>query len=573
MVVPKQGVNDAVTRLHKVVETLATVPDTSRRGFLGIAEQMGHISGAFATAASRATSIRERIDSPDRFGLTPLRADLRRIAREISGSLDAVGSLLERKNALSRELGEIIRWGLRLEQDAFLPSIADQIHTRGSDMLEVKTLASIVDNLMQQLRPLIHEVVTASQEADDALDHLARRVGADLEASSHGQQMVKKATTNAQRRLGRSVEHIGQACQGVEERSQSVNRIVFEMVQAMQYDDITVQRLEHAIEALRRAATHLGDDRSGRGQRWFVVALRIVIDQLEETTTDLVTAVQTIHHHLIAISDTAEEQASSISGLRATAINLRQDTTDIAYHLASFLNLSIFNESLASEVLRTLSRAENAVFQTKRAINLLSLTAARLATLAGSLQSQGGERIEILASAIRELADRIQKEAPGKLEEAGTCLGNLEEINDTFSQKVTPRLMRTNSLLRRAPFTTQQIDASNTDLHGVMHHTLSDTRAMAVQIMLLAAELGFHMGVKRTVDQVVDKLQQLLHEVGGREALDMDRASVQTLAAEFDDLMELYTMDSERRIHNATLAGGEEEGNGNGEDELDFELF
>lgn len=569
--VPPEVIAHASALLQSIMATLSDTPDISRRGFLNIAEQMGNFSSVFATGASRATSIRERIESPDQFGLAPLRTDLRKIYREIGLSLESVTALLERKNSITRDFNDLIRWSIRLEQEIFLPSIVDQIHTKGGDMLEVQTLGSIVDNLMQQIRPLLHEVVTSSQEAVDALDHFTRRVRADLEASSHGQEVLRKATTNAQRRLNRAVEQITGACQTMEERSQSISRVVFDMVQAMQYDDITVQRVEHAVEALRRADTHLREDPSESGLRWFVVALRIVIDQLEESGADLVTSVQSIHHHLIRISDIAEEQATAISGLRSTTLHLRQDTTEVAFHLTSFLNLSIFNDNLASEVLRTLSRAENATFQTKRALNLLVLTSARLHTLSGSFHGHLNDRIDILATTIRELAARMQREAPQMIEAITRCQTVLEEMNDAFSQKTTPRLMRTNGLLRRAPFTTQQIDTNNGDVTDVMNHTLADTRAMAVQIMLLAAEMGFHMTIKRTLEQVVDDLQSILHRVGGEEALAMDRSSVQTLAMEFQDLMELYTMASERRVHQATLEGAPEEPDQ--DDGLDFELF
>lgn len=559
---------ETLNQLHGAMTLLRQAPEVSRAGFVAISDHIGGFSGGFATAASRATSTRERLASSSGFGLDPLKADLRRVVREVNGVFEAMEGLVARKDELLTLLKELMRWAHGLEQEAFLPAMAEQIRIRGGEGLEVQTIASILDNLMTQARPLMQEILSASQEMMEIINHLARRIRVDLDASRHALTALRRNADAALKRMGTGLKELDQVCQHMETRADLVNDEVFAMVQSIQYDDITSQRLEHCLAAMDKILARL--EQGDEGFRWSYLAGRIIVEQLEETGADLVTAIQSIHHHLTQVADQAVTQVREIGGARELAMGFRQEMGEIAFHVTTMLNLGIFGDTLSGELIRTLSRAENALFQAKRALSVLTMTAGRLEKLAASVKSQGHERLEILTSSILDLSHRLVREAPQRQEGLTQALNLLQDIGTAFSERASPRLLRTGSLLRRLPLATQQLESNTHDLMEEMVRTLGETQATNVQIMLLAAEMTFHGVMKKTLDRAGSRVETFLAAlaVANPELLNGDW---RLQSREFADLAEMYTMDSERRIHQAVLGEGELEDNGSGGG--GFELF
>ncbi|MBF0283937.1 MAG: hypothetical protein HQL51_05710 [Magnetococcales bacterium] len=562
--------------LEEVMSHLRTIPDQTRVGFLTLAEHMGAFSGNFATGSSRATSIRERIESNGALGLTPLNEDLKRAFRETKLAFTALDELVARKESFIEGMEAVARWGLTLEQDAYLPPLSDQFRGGVAEALEIQTLGSIIDNLMQQIRPLIQEMISASQGAAGMLGQLSRRLASDLGTSRNSLTRMQKSLSTALASMSGAVNTLNETCLAMEDRSRHVGGVVFEMVQSMQYDDITVQRVDHCLTVLEMARSKWSAvENREQNRKWFLVALKLVIDQIEETGVDLVTAVQSLHARLSRISDLAVEQSKGIGRIRQESMNFRQDAADLVYHLSTLLRLPIFDDNLSSEVLRTLSQTENAVFQAKRALSALVMLSARLETLAGSLRNHHSERLEILADSILDITRRIQGEGRLKEKELTLLAALLNDLGLAYSEKATPRLMRANSMLRRAPLATQMLETNSADILTVMNASLSDAQSVIIQIMLLTAELTFHTKVNHAIEQAVREMSQILRTTGGAE-VDALVGDPLGMAREFADLLALYTMESERRIHKMLLKNAEgEEGEEEGEEEESdgFELF
>lgn len=560
--------------LQRLAEKVLLAIPQSRQGFLRIIEHMGNFSSGFATAASRATSAREQIAADGEMGLTPLRADLRKVYRDIQGGFTSLAELIEQTQAFTASLEEVVSWSLLVEQDAFLPQVAEQLKGLEGEQLELKTLGAIVDNLMAQTRPLIHEAISSSQQASDAIGLLTRRLQRDLDASRFGMEKIRQHTDATLTRIGRIVKSIDQACGRMEGQATGSHTVVFEMVQAMQYDDITAQRLEHVAQVLHIVAERLlkQDKLDDATRRWCFLALRMTVDQCEETSADLITATQTIHAQLTQLLDIAVDQANAIGLVRREGIRFRQENADVAYQLGAIMSLGIFNETLAIDVLRAFSQGENALIQIKRALSALEQAAARLNRLVASMSVHGNPSLEILVSSIQELAQRIMREAPVRLGFLSEAITRVEGFNQLFSEKINPRLMRTATLLRRIPLATQQMESNNAALVSGMNDTLGGAQATTIQIMLVAAEMVFQHQVKIILETSVDEIQSLLPAIGGAHAATLG-GNLNLLAGEFSDLAGLYTMEKERRIHQAVLEGATLAEERAENDEPGFELF
>lgn len=556
---PSQAVEESLAQLQRHIHVLEDVPNITKAGFMNIADHMGDFSASFASGASRAITIRERIGAKDsELGVNDLRQSLKQIHREIAAVFSSIEALLADKEEFTKTMEVITDWGLRLEQDAHLPLMVDQVRGQGRDELERQTLGAIIDSLMRQIRPLISEVASSAQEAGDIMSHLTRRISADLATSSHSLDVLKNNTTNTLKRMAQAIQKLDGGCSQVDNQSDGVNEIIFEMVQAMQYDDISSQRIGHVVAALKRAEEKLialeNDPDPLTTRRWFVLVSKICTEQLRSINTDLNNAVGAMHSHLTRISDIAESQKNTVTSAQTLSMELRKDCAEIGYDLHMLLRLGVFDENLSTDVLKTLSRAENAIFMGKRSLDMLSMTSERLEHLVTGLDTSRNGRLENLARSVSDIAKMIKNEGRERTAQLLHSLDKLQEISMFFSEKTTPKIMRTNSLLRRLPLLLQQIESSNTDIRSMMTENLAGSRTIVIQIMLLSAEMNFHNTIDRRFAKIIEQLAVIDAKVAGEKVLaGLEQGNLLELAAEFQDLAAMYTMDSERRIHGEVL--------------------
>ncbi|MBF0271059.1 MAG: hypothetical protein HQL98_03130 [Magnetococcales bacterium] len=571
--------SNAFSQLDKIVATLDRMPMICSSGFHAIVDHMGGFSASFASSASRAAAIRERHTVKGKAqGLTPLQQELTRIHREVEAALKRMESLMEQTLAFVKTTDGLILWALTLEQDAFLPLMTDQILNQGSDALERQTQCAIIDSLMRQIRPLIHDLISSLRDASTLMQQLARRMAADMDLSSHRLKVLKTRIRDVIGRMGHAISAIDEACQKIEGHAESNNGVLFDMMQTMQYDDITAQRLAHVSEALRQGREKLAtanDDPTP--MRWFAMVTRISIEQLEETAGDLVTAVQAMHQHLTRISDLAEAQKKTIFAARNVSMEFQQDVAEAAYHLAAMLKLPILDDSLLSEILKTLSQTENTLFMAHKSMETLDKTAHRLASLTRDVNTRGFGKLETLTEAIQELARRVHEEGHQKGDELLQAAESVQNINGEFSEQGAPKIMSAGVMLRRVPLTIRRLEMSNADLATIFSESLAETQATYNQIMLLTSDITFHTAIRHSSSHIIRELNTILQDRTGTLLATLE-SECAAMADSFKGLRAIYTMESERRIHAALLgqvSGGEEnEESGPAPEEDDgFELF
>ncbi|MBF0126423.1 MAG: hypothetical protein HQM02_04345, partial [Magnetococcales bacterium] len=119
-------------RLDKIITALDKTPLTCSTGFQEIVDHMGGFSASFAASASRAAAIMERHKIKGKSqGLIPLQQELTRIHREVEAAMNRLDTLMEQSRAFIKTIDALILWSLTLEQDAFLPLMADQLRNQG----------------------------------------------------------------------------------------------------------------------------------------------------------------------------------------------------------------------------------------------------------------------------------------------------------------------------------------------------------------------------------------------------------------------------------------------------------
>lgn len=563
------------SRFQKQKGILGQIPDLGKAGFAQVADHMGHFSVGFASGVTQAFSIRERLAvNKSDMGIKPLREDYRRINQEITEVFQDIARLVEQQAAIGERLHQTTAWALDLEQSAFLPSLADQIKGQVSCELERQTLGSIIDSLMRQVKTLIREIILSTQESTNLLNGLSRRLSSDLTTSKHNFSTLKSRSTALMKQMTGMVKTMDLCCESMEGHANQVNSTIFEMVQAMQYDDITTQRIEHSVKTLERVEERLTQpELEDTDKRWVAIAGSIAMEHMEEASTNLVTAVNSLHDHLTHISSLAVERKDAVITARDNGMVFQQNILDLSYHLGALLRLNIFDDAFSTELLRNFSKMENAIFQTKRAFEMLALTAERLEKLLATLDCKGSRRLDTLTDTIRQLMTKIQEEGEGQNQVLMETTKQLQDVSLNYSEHSTPKIMRVTTLLRRVPLRAQQMEADHSDVLRIFNETLGETQAIIIQIKLLASDLDFHTLIKKNMDRVVHNLSELLPRLVGSEVVETVQSmkeNLSNLADEFEDLSSLYTMASERQAHGAVL--GEEASGGEG-DVDDFELF
>ncbi|MBF0158445.1 MAG: hypothetical protein HQL58_02880 [Magnetococcales bacterium] len=557
-------------RLTQLMQNLEQVPVWSREGFFHIGDQMNHISESFATNSSRAATIRERIGTADGLGVLALNQDLHTVCHEMGATLNDIGSLIGQKGDWIKRLEQVIQWSLSLEQEATLPASVDQLRSVGSERLERQTLCAMLDNLMQQVRPLIHETTTTCQSAEEAVGGLARTIRADLALSQQRLDTFHDGNQATIQSLSSSVTSIDTTCQKIVEHADQVAQILFAMIQAMQYDDITAQRIQHSISAISQACDRLSNSKKiQENRRWSVLVLRIVVDQLTQTSQDLTGAITTIQGYLDTIIDLSSQQRELVADARGACRSFHQQLEDTAWQLQAMLQVGLFSDTLSSQVIQALSLAEHGLFQTRRALDMLAMTAERLTKLARTLKTDGNHRLATLDSMIDTLAARIHCESRQEQGEIQQAIDQLHSISMTYADSTTPRMMRTNGMLRRLPLSTRQMDMVNNDHLRLFNDVLADTQFTVAQVRLLSSDLVFHDRIRETIAATIVALDEIIQNVG-KNLGEYMTGNPYELAAEFDDLAQMYTMESERRLHQATLGGEQQPDAEEGED---IELF
>jgi hypothetical protein len=484
--------------------------------------------------------------------------------------LQGITSLIDQQNTILDRLRSITAWVMDIEQQSMLPSMAEQVKAQMGCELERQTMGTIVDSLMAQIRTLTREVNLSTQESSSLLRSISRRLSTDLGTSEHDFTTLKTRSTALMQQMAERVRSMSGSCNTLDTQTNQANRIMFDMMQNIQFDDITSQRMEHVITTMERIEQRLAPAKlKSTDKRWAAIASRICNEQLTDLCSEMINAVQALQHNLEQIKAVAAERKSGIITAHDNAMTFQEEIADLSYQLSSLLRLSVFDDNFSTELLRNFSKTENALFQAKRAFEMLVLTASRLENLLATMECKNAPRVAALVAIMTEMTSRIQSQGIIQTRQLLDATSQLQEVGLDYSEHSTPRIMRVITLLRRVPLRAQQMEADHGDVLSTFSDIISETQAIIVQIELLVAGMDFQDPFKKGIEHVLSRIEQLMPEMINCDPGTFITGDLITLAAEFDDLASLYTMARERKMHSNVL-GSDANNEGDGDN---FELF
>lgn len=525
--------------LEEVRTDLAAAPTSSRNGFQEIGRHMETFSSGFAAGVKRTMAEQEQGALAIRQELANLDGKWHLASGELRRLMEGILSLTHRGN-LSEELEHFTRWGIDLEIASDLPRLA-----RDTPSGQVPGPREIVDNLLHQARPLIHEAIATAQEGWELLEHIGQCASDGITPWTNGMGVLERRLDAALRRIARVQEGTIKGCHGMAARWERLRDVVLAMVQAVQYDDIGSQRLQHTIKALDIIGSHLEREEGLGRHPWAVRGLEVVIDQLRDIDHEMAQAIGQVHHLLNQVAILSVEQVNALKSVRGSARGVRQDATDIALDTAALVRLLQLTHTLFEQAQQALVQTINVAGQTAQSLETLGMIA-QMAT--GVLQ-----RLPTTdTTAVSRYLQRLLDEWPRHHRLLTETLTHMEETRQQRLRTTQPRDALVRTTLEQASEVAQALSRHNEGfIHGI-DHALADLHRHTLQLYSFLAGMTFGEGIHALITEAMTQLGEVLEEA--EAALPQLPDGEETLAHPgFQELLALFSMAREQELLYLTL--------------------
>lgn len=519
----------------------------SESGFLAVLQSLeSHLGAARALAGECETAVQAGAEGEAAAAEEQLQAALERTGAAQS-ELGCGGQLLEEAAGRIRSLEEraarmapavrtfhVLGVCIRMERErlgeagADFEGLAGEVGQLATDL---GGKAEAISGACQDVRRQIAGALAAAQGMERRrLEELPRIVESST-AGLVGLTWRRKRAAERSRQMGEGFHAISADIAG--------------MVSALQYHDITRQRMEHVVEALEEAA----GGRAGRGVALAGVA-RLQAAQMEAAAAEYAAAVGQIAAGLRRVSGQALEMAGgaqagarSLPGGEGEGLaELEQQFGQVVEAMGEFAASSAElrrTEAAVVEALRPVAEFAGGLERTGLRIQLAAVNAsvkaahlgadgAALAAVADAIQTTAAESARLGEEALSELgavqdcAVRLAQNARagGTMQSGGGLAGQLRAVLAALRGAAEDSAGRRAALERRA-------------------------RELSLRVASLAGELEADARLERAVRAAAEAMESIAGpEPGGAAEVRLER------------LRERYTMETERALHDELVGGG-----------------
>lgn len=392
-----------------------------------------------------------------------------------------------------------------------------------------------------------------SSDALDKLEHLrsqvaeieSRLTAMDSQSGNRGQSIIDHIVSGLTG-LQDKTSAASHAATGIAERAQAIYQRLSQVVSALQFHDITRQKLEHVQKAL-------ADKLQDRNPSGAELLSQLQVAQLRQANTDFHGAVESLIGDLMAVAahiketvnETVEVADAAGQGGLSFQTRLKKDMSTAATLLDSHGKLSReLAQAMTSEAgaLEVMSTFLNDVSEIGQSIRYIALNA----TIKSSHLGEEGAALETLAQAIRD----ISKEAQSMTVSATRALTAITESAHHLREGRDKEMDVNQTLAAFNQVLTSVREASDAFINQV-EKIKRDGHGLAEEISRLATGVNVH----HTVDRQLKQALMLLDRIGGTTLTPGMESVARDQRKAVDQLTGQYTMDSEREIHQAVLAG------------------
>jgi methyl-accepting chemotaxis protein len=344
----------------------------------------------------------------------------------------------------------------------------------------------------------------------------------------------------------------------LKDRSAGVATSFGEIVAALQFQDITRQRLEHVQKALRNLAVHLEKfslrtdfSKDEQAERLFGYICKLQYDQLDYATDEFVSAADKLSVNLQNMSANVVSMAADTKELirvsdddneyrYAVVLHALQSIAEHLEKTGEVHETTVRNLAEVTAGIRKISTLVEEVEFISEEMQLLAINAA----ISAAHARQKGAGLDIIAQNMQTVAEEASHQAVALSEHClmitdhAARLQGIEESSQGSSGDVTTLLDEANARLK-------SFDASHVQLSTLAGQIDGDADALSHEVAMIVS--GLHIGevFRQKIAPVMERFKVL-----GSDQLDsLSETDSASLDALFRELELCYTMASERKVH------------------------
>lgn len=562
--------NKIIRQLLFTTEILKPLIAHCNKGFQKFTVQMGKVSKTMSHDTAKALDSLDKLKSQDNAALKQISSNIDKVAHQVDSIFYNVQNSNNEEFAFKDAIHPIITWCESIKKTAldkqFLSLIDNNYHTDH----DIHNICAVVDNLNMHISLLSSETINSLNESEKIFPILQNRLAKDLSGSINSLKHTHDEVTEKYIKINRQIFEMQPTCDQLQHHTNSSDQIFSHLVQTMQLDDMITQRLDHNIKTLMLIADQIDQKQTEDWQKWAAIALKITMDQIEETLNELIKAITLLYVQIPQFIELTGKQIEYIETLRTLGIKNRHWFDDAMYTFNNLLRLFNYSSLLISSTKRSYDNVHDAVRQANQAMtNTEKLIVGKLEKLVQHLFKSTKSEITEHAKTIQELALKIQNENPSHSENLEKFIQQIQTDQHSFVKTNQQHHLEIKDYFQQITHQRKLIDHHLSDLINNMNNILSNSQAPAIQLILLISRITFHVKIKKESIKAISIIQQSMVEIC--DDVKNTITAYPDKETAFQSIHKLYTMSSERICFNKTL--GLENDEKISTDEDNIELF
>ncbi|WP_243363914.1 methyl-accepting chemotaxis protein [Fundidesulfovibrio terrae] len=479
------------------------------------------------------------------------------VGREVAG--------LETIASVGGKLSENMRDFTRLVKHLSMLGISTRIESArlGSQGLGFSTLADDVEKLAGKIESSSERISSRAIELTKQC-HEASKSIVEMENTrknySHSAMELLEADLDA---LDKLRESSNRTAAEISDEAASLVSSVSEAVLSMQFHDIIRQQLEHVAEAtseVRSMAAAGPQTAAGHDARdweelagWMRSVLTLQHSQLDNAHGRFSQAMESLCSSLRDIAGRVGNMASKAGGLgsgdagqRGILGQIEQEIRSIAQALKDYATLETRMSAVMGEVggsIREMASSVSEIEEVGSEIELIALNASVRAAHTG----EEGKALGVLASAIQKLS----VDARSQTDKIAALLASVDagslDVEAIAGASVDAKTFESSIA---------ELDAEMANLKALDEHVAQaalsvqkEASRLSSDIEATVSSLDFQQGLLSAMAAAEDRLKELSGELGAVLPKDL----VVTHSPQLREMLERYTMDAERLVHEDVL--------------------
>jgi DNA repair exonuclease SbcCD ATPase subunit len=399
---------------------------------------------------------------------------------------------------------------------------------------------------------LANSVIRLSRQIQEQIGTISDSAAILLETTTQGADEVRRVARNHQENLGSLGSeataqlskirdhrgHVAEAAKRLASRFDKISRAVADVVIALQSHDIVRQQVEHVLESLRR----FGPD--GSADLNFADIAAVQAAQLDHSRATFENSVKQIRHALVQIeSNIGEVEKESAHLLGLSGASEASYLSNIRSHLASILGIVNSNAAAEHRLAEATASVDVRVAEITPKIGGLDTISIHMQHLAlnATIQAVGlaqdGVVFKIVADTIRENA----KEAEATFDSLEKRLSRMRDSASSLRQMIAAR----GGLEEQAAQLRLSIDLLSS-VQDEAHEGYTRTVELTAWLKQHISETIGTFGTQQNSMEILSAASEMLREISADASLNG--------AADADRLTSIYTMQSERDVHQTLYA-------------------